>query len=398
MIDVKSEVINAINGIDDVMMESTVNVYSTLSAEYDKLLAFMDYTHNGSDASKLYQEGEVWDQATGKYSGDGVIMKIIKFIPRLLIAIISAIGRVFTKDYKASILVSSTKAVKNLNEATDEQLNEIADHVKEISKGEIKLNKKKKTFTLGDKIKSIWNKGTLLMSGAKCLTRLRTEIKQPNTDYKKFAGELKDIFNDEKDFDEETVSIGVAALTQGLSDTYNGSLALSAACKELSGILEKKCEEEVRKGNSKKIDEIKDLIDQIQHTAAFVSKTSFLGNIGIKVVNFLGSDIAITKRQKAKARSGVDKLASKALERVTYIDQLDELEYLDQEITNVGRSASSKETQNKKEDKLHKKKQKKRKILDKLKKDDENASTNLERGRYWRNWDDEEYENEQNTP
>lgn len=368
MYDVKSEVIDAINSIDDVMMESTIGVYSALSSEYDKLMSFMDYKYD------IYQEGEVWDRATGKYSDDGVIMKIIKFIPRLIMGIIDAVTKTFSKGYSNDVVTIGSQAQSIVDKASEEEINQVSQQVSEMTDGKIKVDKKTKKLTLFGVMKAGWSKMALLGTGAKCLTRLRTELTKPNTDYKKFAGELKDIFKGDKKIDEETISIGVDAFSQGLSDVCTGSLGVAAACNELKGILEKKCESEIKKGNKAKAAEIKDLIDQIQQVSIVVSQASFLGRVGFKVVSFLGKN-----------------KISKKLEKLVYADDFDEMDDLDRDIKDNLRSAKAKEIQNKKESKLHKKKLKKRKALEAARNAREKANNDLEYDRQDREQDNEAY-------
>lgn len=392
MYDAGMNVIDAINSIDTITMESTIDVYNALSSEYDKLMSLIDY-----DVDNIYQEGEVWDIASGKYSTDNILMKIIKFLPRLVMGIIDAVGNTFNKNYDKDLNAVTLKAKDNLNNLSDTEIDEASKQIGNNTKGQIKLDKQKKQFSLFGTVKSVWNKGTLLMSSAHILRRIKTEINNPNTDYRKFANEISDVFQKNKDIDEETISVSIDAFKQGLEDLGSGSIAVSSACKEISDILTKKCEEELKKGNNSKAQDIKSLVDQMQAISTMIAKTSLTGRLGFKVLSFLGSPLAFTKKGRTKYSTGAEKFASNKMERVLYSDDYDEIEDLDRDIKSAERSSRSKVRQNKKEAKLHKAKQARRQRLSDAEKANKAATDRLEADRLTREMEDDIYKQTRNT-
>lgn len=342
MNDVRNEILDSVCKIDGTVVEYTINVYEALSKEYEKAMTILDH-YDGDDMISfgIFQEGEIMDKATGKYTDDSTIMKIIKFIPRLLMAIVSAVAGVFTKDYNKSLKTSGDAAEYALKNASKEELTVIASRVDKTSEGMVQFDPNKKEFKLGKKLSSAWNKITLVASAAAVLTRLRQELKSPNTPYKKFAEELKAIFKGEKTADEVTIALGADAFKNGLFDACKSGLLVGSVCKELSGILEKKCKKDCEDGkNPQKAYEIKLLLDQLSETSKTVANVTLLGRIG----NALFSDIALTKKGKATAKSGIEKLGNKLLGGVIHSDQQDEIDDINFQNQNLGAQIRGNET------------------------------------------------------
>ena len=91
----------------------------------------------------IYQEGEFWDKVTGAGKDEGIIAKIIKFLPRLVMAAVSAL---FSKKTKAAVdeLEHAQKSQRSLafcpyNEDYHHYLLDIA---KEFDKLSIKYSSK----------------------------------------------------------------------------------------------------------------------------------------------------------------------------------------------------------------------------------------------------------------
>lgn len=81
----------------DSEFEDTCDVYQEL---YDAYINEVDF----------YQEGEIWDTATGAEKSENVVMKILKFLPRLVIALGHAISKSFNN-------AKTEEAVENIEAA-----------------------------------------------------------------------------------------------------------------------------------------------------------------------------------------------------------------------------------------------------------------------------------------
>lgn len=86
------EVFSSIDEMDSITMESSLEVMNSLLESYDKALTIMEnYEGDDLEAFSVYQEGKIMDDVKEMGKDQGMIMRIISFIPRLLIAIGRAI-------------------------------------------------------------------------------------------------------------------------------------------------------------------------------------------------------------------------------------------------------------------------------------------------------------------
>jgi len=99
------------NDTKTIFMESMLDNIDSISeqqhdAEFDVTIAlceqyikYLDICENSNNPDVIVQEGKILDVATGKGNKDeSIITKIVKFIPRLLGAIIKQIKSIFSKD------------------------------------------------------------------------------------------------------------------------------------------------------------------------------------------------------------------------------------------------------------------------------------------------------------
>lgn len=99
-----------IDQIDDVVLESEIDVLQAMSDVYDKaqiILENSDTTDGLVPSYAFFQEGEIMDRATGKGKNESTIKKIAAFLPRLIMAIVDFIKKKFTK--KETPVVKYTK-------------------------------------------------------------------------------------------------------------------------------------------------------------------------------------------------------------------------------------------------------------------------------------------------
>ena len=119
-----------IDQIDDVILESEIDVLQAMSDVYDKaqiILENSDTTDGLVSSYAFFQEGEIMDQATGKGKDESAIKKIAAFLPRLIMAIVDFIKKKFTKKEEAPLVKytkdSFEKLVKEIKEkGTDSPL------------------------------------------------------------------------------------------------------------------------------------------------------------------------------------------------------------------------------------------------------------------------------------
>ena len=90
------EILSSIDEMDSITMESGLDVMNSLLDSYDKILTIQENYEGDVDdfetiMESFYQEGKIMDDVKEMGKDQGMIMRIISFIPRLLIAIGRAI-------------------------------------------------------------------------------------------------------------------------------------------------------------------------------------------------------------------------------------------------------------------------------------------------------------------
>ena len=119
-------IMNNIDQIEELTLEAEANVLNALCECYQKQLNILEYS-TGEDVSEfsVFQEGfkDIIDEAKGP-SSEKLILRIIKFIPRLLMAIGRAIKRALTgkKPKKATDAISS---VQNMSHEEKVKMDEV---------------------------------------------------------------------------------------------------------------------------------------------------------------------------------------------------------------------------------------------------------------------------------
>lgn len=112
-----------IDQIDDVILESEIDVLQAMSDVYDKaqiILENSDTTDGLVPSYAFFQEGEIMDRATGKGKNESTIKKIAAFLPRLIMAIVDFIKKKFTKKEETPVIKytkdSFEKLIKEVKE------------------------------------------------------------------------------------------------------------------------------------------------------------------------------------------------------------------------------------------------------------------------------------------
>lgn len=281
------QILDTIDELDSFTLESMINVYNAMSAQYEKLLIMND------GHIEFVMEGDVMDYATGKYTLDGALKKMILFIPRLLIGIAKSIANVFTGNYKSEKDASYKNAVENLAIADQEDLNAAAAEVAKISNGDIAFDPKTKKLGLLGKFKDMRHKIAVAKKTKKIMNRIRNEAVNTHTDYKALASEIAAILKKDKKIDSVTTSITLEAFNTLLDDAAMASDGVGDLAAEASKILDKKIQEELAKGeklDKTTLDDMKLLSDQISKMSGNIGTVSKFGKFGKKTIDFFGQD------------------------------------------------------------------------------------------------------------
>lgn len=373
---VREEIIDTIDSfgdIDSCVLECALTVYDAMSSEFDKIISVMESNGETIDSSfGLFQEGELLDYATGKNTADNTIMKIIKFVPKLIIGIIKSIGSIFTNENKKDMNDTIKSAQYTITNADESQLTQLAQQSKTASNGEILFDPKEKKFKLGDKFKHTKNRLIMLGLFPAVITKIRRACKSNNVPYKSLANDIKDIFLKNKPVDGETVAYTLDSLKEMLDDSFTVSLALKASCEEVSALLEKQMKKDFENGKDiEKSKAAKDLIDQIGNISGVVTKVTGFTALSRKVLKLFGRSAA---------------------HNVMYADKYDEIADIKAENKKLKSVAKEKKKQAKLEKKLQTKKIYAQYARDRSKDDVEEADDKLNKVREINKEEDELYE------
>lgn len=284
---ITENLLSDIDDLDDITLESMLDVYSSLSSQYEKIMTMND------GSMDIVMEGDVIDYATGKNTIDSGLKKILLFLPRLLIGIAKSITGTFSKDYKAEKDEAYKRAEENLNIADEEDLNAAADEVKKITEGNMEFDPKTKKFSIIGKFRNYQKKIRTVKKTKKIFTRIKNEAKNENTDYKALASEIASVLKGDKSLDAVTTAITLEALNTALDDAAMASDGIGDLSQEVSAILDKKIKDELAKGDKadkNKLDSLKLLSDQISAVASDVHGMAKFGKFGKGVIDFFGQD------------------------------------------------------------------------------------------------------------
>ena len=113
------EILNSIDLIDDITTEYTVNTMNSMIDSYEKSAIILE-NYEGDDLSSftILQEGEIMDDVKKQGQGQGTLMKILSFIPRLIKAIFHKIKKAISKgETPAAVNKELQKAPKEVKKA-----------------------------------------------------------------------------------------------------------------------------------------------------------------------------------------------------------------------------------------------------------------------------------------
>lgn len=286
---VRDEVLSSIDCINESVDTSILAVFCSVIQEYEKISIIMD---NCEDDYFIYQEGQVWDTATGKGKVENGLMKLILFLPRLLQGIINSLTSVSNKTDENSLDKNIALAKSVIDNANQQQLQTIANDVEQTSENELGFDPNKKEFILKRGLRHIRNYIYILTGLKPLLNKLIIRIKGGETQYDSMARELYDVLKGNKSLDSESFYVSIDTLREFMKDGNRVSKGLRGVTSELSMLLEKKMRADFAEGkNIEKQAEAKKFLDQVSNTSKKVAGFTHAFNVLSKVLYRFGGPL-----------------------------------------------------------------------------------------------------------
>ena len=216
------DIIESINNIETVTMESELSVLTSLMNCYDKQCMIMEYCNDIT----VFQEGfkDIFNNSKGNPT-ENIIIRILKFIPRLIINMIKIVKNFFNKNKKSipsnEEIEEVTKDVDTGSENIKEITNEVSKEVGHRLKGNITIHNKEFIYsctesfikkgkflfrcnekigeTIADAFDELETIGVLISEIQNVNPKDNEQIKNINNKLKKFLREFNDLKYDKKD-------------------------------------------------------------------------------------------------------------------------------------------------------------------------------------------------------
>ena len=285
----REEVLESLEIIDESVDQSVMAVFCSIIQEYEKISVMMD---NAEDDYFFYQEGQVWDTATGKGKVESGLMKLIAFIPRLFQGIINAITSVFKGKSEKDIDNSAKLAQNAIQSMNQNQLNEASNSLKETTEDNLGFDPTKKEFVLKRGLKHIRNVIFIVTGLAPVLRKILIRLKGGETSYDTMAKDLFEVLKGNKSLDGESFYKTVDGLRDLAKDGYKASMGIRGLSSEVSMMLEKKMREDFADGkNIEKQAEAKKVLDGISKGAKHVQHLTFCWGIIMKGLDLFGGKL-----------------------------------------------------------------------------------------------------------
>lgn len=286
---IRDEIISSIDVINESVGDSILAVFCSVIQEYEKISIMMD---NSEDDYFIYQEGQIWDTATGKDKVESGLMKLIAFIPRLFQGIINSITSVFNKTSEEDVDKNAKFAKNVLASASNEELQNIAKDVDKNTEGNLGFDPNKKEFVLKRGLKHIRNTIFIIVGLKPLFNKFIVKLKGGETQYDSMAKELMDVIKGNKSLDSESFYMSVETLHELVSDGYNASMGIRGLASEISMLLEKKMREDFADGkNIEKQAEAKNFLDSISKGSKHIMAATFGLKILSKALSIFGGPL-----------------------------------------------------------------------------------------------------------
>lgn len=286
---VRNEVLISLDHINESVDESVLAVFCSVIQEYEKISIMMD---NSEDDYFIYQEGQVWDTATGKGKIENGLWKLIAFIPRLFQGIFNAITSLFKKNDEADITKNSELAKNVIASSNAQELSEASGLVTKTTEDNLGFDPNKKEFVLKRGLKHIRNSIYIMSSFPSLFRKFITKLKGGETQYDAMVKELTDVLRGKKSLDSETFYCSVDTLHELYDDGYKASMGVRGLTSELSMLLEKKMRKDFENGkNVEKQASAKKLLDEISNSSKHIMNVTFGLNIISKALHVFGGPL-----------------------------------------------------------------------------------------------------------
>lgn len=285
----REEVLMSLDNINESVDQSIMAVFCSIIQEYEKISVMMD---NAEDDYFFYQEGQIWDTATGKGKVENGLMKLIAFIPRLFQGIINAITSTFKGKSEEDIDNSAKLAQNAIQSMNQNQLNEAATSLNEATEDNLGFDPNKKEFVLKRGLKHIRNVIFIVTGLGPVLKKILIRLKGGETSYDTMAKDLFDVLKGNKSLDGESFYKTVDGLRDLAKDGYKASMGIRGLSSEVSMMLEKKMREDFANGkNIEKQAEAKKVLDGISQGAKHVQHLTFCWGIIMKGLDLFGGKL-----------------------------------------------------------------------------------------------------------
>ena len=279
----------SLDNINESVDQSIMAVFCSIIQEYEKISVMMD---NAEDDYFFYQEGQIWDTATGKGKVENGLMKLIAFIPRLFQGIINAITSTFKGKSEEDIDNSAKLAQNAIQSMNQNQLNEAATSLNEATEDNLGFDPNKKEFVLKRGLKHIRNVIFIVTGLGPVLKKILIRLKGGETSYDTMAKDLFDVLKGNKSLDGESFYKTVDGLRDLAKDGYKASMGIRGLSSEVSMMLEKKMREDFANGkNIEKQAEAKKVLDGISQGAKHVQHLTFCWGIIMKGLDLFGGKL-----------------------------------------------------------------------------------------------------------
>lgn len=113
----EQEILLCINDIDETIQESNVDVMVSIYQSLVKSASiYNEYNGESLNGFAIFQEGSILDDVKKRGKNDNAFVKAIKFLPRLLMAIVDAIRKKFSKKHQHTTGVIKPETLKEAGE------------------------------------------------------------------------------------------------------------------------------------------------------------------------------------------------------------------------------------------------------------------------------------------
>lgn len=287
--EIRDEVLSSLDLINESVDQSILAVFCSVIQEYEKISVMMD---NAEEDYYIYQEGQVWDTATGKGKVENGLMKLIAFIPRLFQGIFNAITSLFKKTNEQDVSKNSELAKNVIASANAQQLASASGMVEKATEDNLGFDPNKKEFFLKRGLKHLRNAIFIVASFPALFRKFIIKLKGGETQYDAMVKELADVLRGKKDLNSETFYCSVDTLHELYTDGYKASMGVRGLTSELSMLLEKKMREDFENGkNVEKQASAKKLLDEISNSSKHIMSVTFGLNIISKALYIFGGPL-----------------------------------------------------------------------------------------------------------